>query len=229
MSAARGGDLGEWTRGSMDAAFDSAAFALPLNTVSQPVRSSVRLPSDRGHQPEGHQGQGPAHPRPDRGRGRAPRSARRRGRQPGEAGARSKSDPAALDTVARALKLKVGRTMPVQEGTRVQLGTLVVPDAGVWAFTAKPGQTGPVVETRAGVSTCSGSTASSPPACRRWPTSARRWPARPGTPRSWREARKVGERLRQADRGRRQPRRRRRFAQAAATRSSARSRGSIRR
>jgi parvulin-like peptidyl-prolyl isomerase len=37
--------------------------------------------------------------------------------------------------------------MPVQEGTRVQLGTLVVPDAGVWAFTAKPGQTGPVVET----------------------------------------------------------------------------------
>ena len=29
--------------------------------------------------------------------------------------------------------------MPVQEGTKVQLGNLVVPDAGVWAFTAKPG------------------------------------------------------------------------------------------
>ncbi|MGH7497404.1 MAG: SurA N-terminal domain-containing protein, partial [Gemmatimonadales bacterium] len=38
-SAARGGDLGEWTRGSMDATFDSAAFALPLHTVSQPVLS----------------------------------------------------------------------------------------------------------------------------------------------------------------------------------------------
>ena len=29
-SAAKGGDLGEWTKGSMDPAFDSAAFALPL-------------------------------------------------------------------------------------------------------------------------------------------------------------------------------------------------------
>jgi peptidyl-prolyl cis-trans isomerase D len=58
-----------------------------------------------------------------------------------------KSDPAALDTVARALKLPIGKSGPVQEGTKVQLGNLVVPDAGVWAFTAKPGQTGPVVET----------------------------------------------------------------------------------
>ena len=39
VSAAQGGDLGEWTRGSMDVAFDSAAFALPLNTLSQPVLS----------------------------------------------------------------------------------------------------------------------------------------------------------------------------------------------
>src|SRR6185295_3322961 len=38
-SAARGGDLGEWTRGTMDAAFDSAAFSLPLKTLSQPVLS----------------------------------------------------------------------------------------------------------------------------------------------------------------------------------------------
>ena len=28
----------------------------------------------------------------------------------------------------------------------MQVGNLVVPDAGVWAFTAKPGQTGPVVD-----------------------------------------------------------------------------------
>ena len=38
-SAEKGGDLGEWTRGSMDPAFDSAAFALPLKTVSKPVLS----------------------------------------------------------------------------------------------------------------------------------------------------------------------------------------------
>ena len=58
-----------------------------------------------------------------------------------------KADPAALDTVARALKLPVGRTGPVQEGTKVQLGTFVVPDAGVWASTAKVGTTSPVIET----------------------------------------------------------------------------------
>ena len=34
VSAAAGGDLGEWTKGSMDPAFDSAAFAMPLKKVS---------------------------------------------------------------------------------------------------------------------------------------------------------------------------------------------------
>jgi peptidyl-prolyl cis-trans isomerase D len=61
--------------------------------------------------------------------------------------AAERSDPAALDTVARALKLPVGRTTPVQEGSKVQLGQLIVPDAGVWAFQAKPGATSPVIET----------------------------------------------------------------------------------
>jgi peptidyl-prolyl cis-trans isomerase D len=61
--------------------------------------------------------------------------------------AAEKADPAALDTVARALKLPIGKTPPVQEGTKVQIGNLVVPDAGVWAATAKPGATSPVIET----------------------------------------------------------------------------------
>ena len=67
VSAANGGDLGEWTRGSMDPAFDSAAFALPLNKVSAAGPVAVRLSHHRDHQPEGRQGQGPAHPDPDRG------------------------------------------------------------------------------------------------------------------------------------------------------------------
>jgi hypothetical protein len=58
-----------------------------------------------------------------------------------------RTDPAALDTVARALKLKIGKTTPVQQGTKVQVGRIVVPDAGVWAFQAKPGATSPVIET----------------------------------------------------------------------------------
>src|SRR4029450_1334756 len=43
--------------------------------------------------------------------------------------------------------LSVGKTGPVQKGTRVQVGNLVVPDAGVWAFQTKPGTTSSVIET----------------------------------------------------------------------------------
>ncbi len=55
-------------------------------------------------------------------------------------------DPAALDTVARALKLPIGTTGPVQQGSKVQLGTYVIPDAAVWAFQATQGETSPVIE-----------------------------------------------------------------------------------
>ena len=37
VSGSRGGDLGEWKRGDFDPKFDSAAFSMPLNTLSQPV------------------------------------------------------------------------------------------------------------------------------------------------------------------------------------------------
>ncbi|MBA3496836.1 MAG: peptidyl-prolyl cis-trans isomerase [Gemmatimonadales bacterium] len=146
VSAAGGGDLGEWTRGSMDAAFDSAAFKLRLNTLSPPVLSSfgyhlIEVTSRKG----------------DKAKGRhilLPIEVAGRHRDQLDAQADTlerlgaeKADPAALDTVARALKRPIGKSGPVQEGTKVQLGNLVVPDAGVWAFTAKPGQTGPVVET----------------------------------------------------------------------------------
>ena len=57
-----------------------------------------------------------------------------------------KIDPAALDTAARALGLRVGRADPLQKGSRVQVGLQVVPDAGIWAFQAKPGETGRIVE-----------------------------------------------------------------------------------
>ena len=145
-SATHGGDLGEWTKGSMDPAFDSAAFSLPLNTVSQPVLSQfgyhiIEITSRKG----------------DKAKGRhilIPIEVSGAHRDLLDAQADSlerlgadKADPAALDTVARALKLPIGKTGPVQEGTRVQVGNLVVPDAGVWAFEAKPGATSQVIET----------------------------------------------------------------------------------
>jgi peptidyl-prolyl cis-trans isomerase D len=146
-SAAKGGDLGEWTKGTMDPAFDSAAFRLPLNTVSEPVRSQfgfhlIEITSRKGDKVTGRHILFPievAGAHRDRLDAQAD-SLERLGAE--------HEDGAALDTVARALKLSIGKTLPVQQGTRVQLGNLVVPDAGVWAFQgAKPGATSSVVET----------------------------------------------------------------------------------
>jgi peptidyl-prolyl cis-trans isomerase D len=145
-TAAQGGELSEWTRGSMDPAFDSAAFSLPLKTVSRPVRSQfgfhlIEITSRSGKKAKGRHILFPIEV-----------SGSHRDRLDAQADsleslAAERTDPAALDTVARALKLKIGKSNPVQEGTKVQLGQFVVPDAAVWAFGAKPGATSPVIET----------------------------------------------------------------------------------
>jgi peptidyl-prolyl cis-trans isomerase D len=147
VSAANGGDLGEWTKGSMDPAFDSAAFAMPLNKLSPPVLSQfgfhlIEVASRKGNKAKGRHILIPIEvtgEHLERLDSQAD-SLERLGAE--------RDDPAALDTVARALSLPIGRSGPVQQGTRVQLGNLVVPDAGVWAFQGvKPGATSPVIET----------------------------------------------------------------------------------
>lgn len=145
-TAAKGGELGEWTRGSMDPAFDSAAFALPLKTVSKPVRSQfgfhlIEIASRKGKKVKGRH---ILFPIEVTGSHRDQLDAQADSLE--TLGA-ERNDPAALDTVARALKLTVGKSNPVQEETKVQLGQFVVPDAAVWAFGAKPGTTSPVIET----------------------------------------------------------------------------------
>ena len=144
-SAAKGGDLGEWTKGSMDPAFDSAAFALPLRTVSRPVVSQfgfhlIEITSRKGNKAKGRH---ILFPIEVTGAHRDQLDAQADSLE--QLGA-ERSDPAALDTVARVLKLPVARASPVQQGSKVQLGQLVVPDAAVWAFEAKPGATSPVIE-----------------------------------------------------------------------------------
>jgi peptidyl-prolyl cis-trans isomerase D len=146
VSAAKGGDLGEWTKGSMDPAFDSAAFSLPLKTVSPPVLSQfgfhlIEVTSRKGNKAKGRH---ILFPIEVTGQHRDQLDAQADSLE--RLGA-ERADPAALDTVARALKLSIGKSAPVQQGTKVQLGPLVVPDAGVWAFQAKRGATSPVIET----------------------------------------------------------------------------------
>ncbi len=146
-SASKGGDLGEWTKGSMDPAFDSAAFALPLKTLSRPVLTQfgyhlIEITSRKGNKAKGRH---ILFPIEVTGTHRDQLDAQADSLE--SLGA-ERTDPAALDTVARALKLKVGKSGPVQEGTKVQIGNYVVPDAGVWAFSGvKPGATSPVIET----------------------------------------------------------------------------------
>jgi peptidyl-prolyl cis-trans isomerase D len=145
-SAAKGGDLGEWTKGSMDPAFDSAAFALPLHTVSPPVLSQfgyhlIEVTSRKGNKAKGRHILFPIEVTGEH-RDRLDAQADSLERLGAE-----RADPAALDTVARALKLPIGRTTPVQQGSKVEVGPLLIADAGVWAFQAKRGATSPVIET----------------------------------------------------------------------------------
>jgi peptidyl-prolyl cis-trans isomerase D len=130
----------------MDPAFDSAAFSLPLRTVSRPVLSQfgfhlIEITSRKGKKAKGRH---ILFPIEVTGAHRDQLDAQADTLE--HLGA-ERSDPAALDTVARALKLPIGKAALLQEGSKVQLGQLVVPDAGVWAFQAKAGATSPVIET----------------------------------------------------------------------------------
>jgi peptidyl-prolyl cis-trans isomerase D len=145
-SAAKGGELGEWTKGSMDPAFDSAAFRLPLKTVSAPVLSQygfhlIEITSRKGNKAKGRH---ILFPIEVTGSHRDQLDAQADSLE--RLGAEH-TDPAALDTVARALGLSIRKAAPVQQGGKVQLGPMLIPDAGVWAFQTKRGNTSPVIET----------------------------------------------------------------------------------
>lgn len=145
VSGSKGGDLGEWTRGDFDAQFDSAAFTMPLNTVSQPVLTQFGYHLIEVTRRSGTKASG-RHilvPLEVAGEHRDWLDAQADSL---ETLAAERLDPAALDTVARALRLPVLRTGPVQEGTRVQVGRYVVPDAGIWAFQAQQGEIGSIIE-----------------------------------------------------------------------------------
>lgn len=56
------------------------------------------------------------------------------------------TDGTRLDTAAAVLNLPLAVAPPITEGERLQLGRWVIPDVGVWAFEAAPGETSPVIE-----------------------------------------------------------------------------------
>jgi peptidyl-prolyl cis-trans isomerase D len=144
-SAQSGGSLDAFGKGTMDPAFERAAFGLPIGMVSEPVLSAFGYHLIKVEKRTG--GKVTARhiliPIEITGQHRDQLDARADSLE--SLGA-EKIDPAALDTAARALGLRVGRADPLQKGSRVQVGLQVIPDAGIWAFQAKPGETGRIVE-----------------------------------------------------------------------------------
>lgn len=154
-SAMKGGDLGEITKGgsTLGEAVEKAAFALTVNAISEPVLDGAgyHLLQVTKKTPDKKAGDKIAVrqiliPVELAGAHRAMVDAETDSLQKLAA---ERLDPAALDTVARALKLSLGETGPVPVGTRVQLAQYVIPDAGVWAFQAKQGETSPVIDAEA--------------------------------------------------------------------------------
>jgi peptidyl-prolyl cis-trans isomerase D len=151
-SAAKGGDLGERTKGAgnVDAVFEKTAFALAVNAISEPVLDGagyhlIQVTKKTADKKAGDKiaVRQILIPVELAGAHRAKVDAETDSLQKLAA---ERLDPAALDTVARALKLRLGETGPVPIGTRVQLAQYVIPDAGVWAFQAKVGETSPVID-----------------------------------------------------------------------------------
>ena len=151
-TAKKGGDLGERTKGggNIDPVVEKAAFALAVNAISEPVLDGagyhlLQVTKKTADKQAGDK-VAVRHiliPIELAGAHRAKVDAETDSLQKLAA---ERLDPAALDTVARALKLPLGETGPVPIGTRVQLAQYVIPDAGVWAFQAKVGETSPVID-----------------------------------------------------------------------------------
>lgn len=145
VSGKQGGDLGEWKKGDMDAAFDAAAFSLPVNSLSEPVLSQfgyhiIQVSSRSGDKAKGRHILVPieitgAH------RDRLEAQADSLDRL-----ADQKVSPAAFSDLAKLMGLEV-KTTSIQPGTQVLDGNIVVPDAGIWAFQAAAGTASPVIET----------------------------------------------------------------------------------
>lgn len=144
VTRARGGDLGFVRRGDFVPAFEEAALALRPGQLSEPVLTQfgyhlIRLESKTS---DGYQARHILIPIEPVGEHLEEVDAK------GDSLdilAAEQTDPTVLDTVAARMGQPVDRAA-FYEGEQLRLGRFVVPDVGLWAFEAVPGETSPVIE-----------------------------------------------------------------------------------
>jgi peptidyl-prolyl cis-trans isomerase D len=144
-SRSQGGELGTFGRGQMTPAFEQVAFKAPIGQVTEPVATPFGLHLIKVEKrtadsvtarhiliPIARTGA-----RLDTLEARADSLDRLAAEQ---------TDPATLDSAAKAMGVGVQRGFVIREGEPVVLGRTRIPDVGVWAFETKKGETSPVIE-----------------------------------------------------------------------------------
>ena len=147
VSGNKGGDLGEWTRGAFDPQFDSVAFSMKLNEISEPVLTPfgyhiIEVTSRTGNKAKARHILIPIEV-----------TGQHRDRLDAQADSLDKlaaehADPAALDTAARALHVQVGHAKPLgRREPRCRSGCSPCPMPACGPPQAKVGQISSIIET----------------------------------------------------------------------------------
>jgi len=146
-SAANGGSLGAFGRGRMVPAFEQAAFRLPVGQISEPVATAFGVHLIRVDRRFGPDSISASHillpwarfgARLDTLEARADSLDRL---------AAGQTNGALLDSTAHLMGLTITHPEPVVQGVPFILGRYRIPNVGVWAFRATPGETSDVIET----------------------------------------------------------------------------------
>jgi peptidyl-prolyl cis-trans isomerase D len=146
VSAKLGGDLGVLSKSQVDPAFAAAVATLPLKTVSEPVPSSFGYHLIEVETRTGDTFKSRHILIPIEVTG-AHRDLLDHRADSLEQLSAERLEASALDTAASALKIEVRKLGALVEGGRVSSPeTGNVPDVGIWAFQAKPGEHSQVIE-----------------------------------------------------------------------------------
>ncbi|HEY2804243.1 MAG TPA: SurA N-terminal domain-containing protein [Gemmatimonadales bacterium] len=149
VSARNGGSLGTFGKGKMDPAFERAAFATPVGAISEPVFSSfgIHLIKVEKRTADSVTARHILFPY---GRIGARLDTLEAQADSLDHQAADQTDPAALDSAAHRMHLSVEHPPTIYKGVPYVLGRYRIPDVGVWAFEAHPGETSPVIEVQGG-------------------------------------------------------------------------------